>query len=190
MSEPISLRFEGPYSWTGGSLPSVSDCPESESMGLYIWAVPTAVGELVQYIGQTGRSFRARFADHLRDQSSGPYRIYDAAELREGRKLVLWPGIYGPSRTTAPFVAAEFARPLQEYVGLVRFYLARLDAPERTRCRIEGALAANFQSQPAPIGTFYDEHVQYKGRLPNEEPFEIHLTCPSPLRGFPEVLTA
>lgn len=190
MAAPISLRFEGPYSWTGGALPLVSDCPESDSMGLYIWAVPTTVGELVQYIGQTGRSFRARFAEHLRDQTSGLYRIYDATELRRGRKVALWPGVYGPGRTTASFMAQEFARPLQEYVGLVRFYLARFDAPERIRCRAEAALAGSIQSEPAPVGSFYDQGVQYHRRLENEEPIEVHLTCASPLRGFPELLSA
>lgn len=194
MAAAISVRFNGPYSWTGDALPLVSDCAESRSAGVYIWAVPTTVGELVQYVGQTGRSFRARFAEHLRDQISGLYRIYDVAELREGRKVALWPGIYGPgvSRTAAPFVArlGEFVRPLQEYVGLVRFYLAKLDAPERIRCRTEAAIAASIQSQPAPVGTFYDEHVQYRGRLPSEEPIEVRLTCASPLRGLPEALTA
>jgi hypothetical protein len=98
-------------SWTGDTLPLVSDCAESRGAGLYIWAVPTAVGELVQYVGQTGRSFRARFAEHLRDQIAGLYRISDAAELREGRKVVLWPGIYGPgvARTAALYVARPAA---------------------------------------------------------------------------------
>jgi hypothetical protein len=103
----MSLRFEGPYSWTGDTSPSVFTCPESGSVGLYIWAVPTTAGELVQYGWQTGRSFRIRFAEHLRDHTSGAYQVHDVAELCKGRKLTLWPGIYGPgmSRTTVPFVA-------------------------------------------------------------------------------------
>lgn len=185
MAAPITLRFEGPYTRS-----TVATCPEAEDMGVYLWTVPTAFGELVQYVGETGKSFRERFAEHFQSEALGLYRIDDVAELRQGRRVALWPGVYGPERTAAPFVTSEFARPLEEYLGLVRFYLARLDASKRVRRRIEGALAKSLKSQPAPVGTFIDKYVRYEGRWRSEEPIEVHLTCASPLRGFPEVLTA
>lgn len=194
MAESLSLRFEGPFSWTGERTPLLAKSPLARSAGVYLWTVQTTVGELVQYVGETGRTFARRFEDHLRAQLAGQYRLLDPAALRQGRALLLSPGIYGPGvpRSVAPFAArlTELAAPLAEYIVAVRFYLAPAELPIRLRRRVEAAIAGHLAGQAGPAGTLLDPGVRYHSRLPSEEPVEVRLSVTSALHGLPESLMA
>jgi hypothetical protein len=97
----LSLRFQGPFSWTGERVPAVADCSLAHSAGLYLWTVETSLGELVQYVGETGRAFLERFEEHLRAQLAGQYSVHDVDALLEGRAAFTRPGSRTGQFTTA-----------------------------------------------------------------------------------------
>lgn len=195
MAESLSLHFEGPFSWTGERAPALTDSSLATTAGLYLWAVQTRLGGLVQYVGETGRTFGERFEEHLRAQLAGEYSVHDVAALRNGRRdAPLWPGVYGPDRprTVRAFAArlSELAAPQQEYIRMVRFYLGSAELPDRVRRRVEAAIAGHLAAQAEPVGTFLDPDVRYQPRLPSEQPIEIRLSASSSLRGFPDSVVA
>jgi hypothetical protein len=127
MTEALSLHFEGPFSWTGENAPQLSESSLASSCcgGLYLWTVATSVGELVEYVGQTGRTFGKRFDEHLQCQLSGEYTVRDPDALLQGRRVTLWPGLWGSKRAASivPFARelTRYAAPLARYVTIVAF---------------------------------------------------------------------
>lgn len=58
--------------------------------GIYLWTVATPDGDdLVYYVGETARSFADRLTEHLKEQLSGAYRIYDPEPFGAGTKQLL-----------------------------------------------------------------------------------------------------
>jgi hypothetical protein len=190
----LMLSFTGPYSWLPGRLPSVFEAPAASSPGIYLWTVETTPhGELVYYVGETGRDFRSRFVEHLKEQVSGYYRLYDPAAMLQGDKRLLWRGLYGRGAepTLAPFIEnlERLAPPLRTFIGFVRFYLGPLEVDSRLRRRIEAAIADHLYGQSGPAN-FQDAGIRYDRRHPDEAPTEVRLDGVSTLRGLPEVVAA
>ena len=195
MPDEVELRFSGPYSWLADPLPSVLDAPASESPGLYLWSVPTtSAGELIYYVGETGRNFRSRFVEHLQQQISGWYRLYDPAAMQKGTKRLLWRGLYGSGAevSIAPFVERleELATPLRGFIRLVRFYLGPTDVEVRLRRRIEAAIADALYAQDEPVGGFQDTGIRYERRKAEEAPVRVRIMVPVILRGLPVTVAA
>lgn len=64
--ESMIVEFVGPLSWLGGTgIPSIFEAEIGKRSGLYLWTVPLDAGELVYYVGETGRSFAQRMLEHL-----------------------------------------------------------------------------------------------------------------------------
>lgn len=82
----ISLDWLGPYTL----IPQeghdcILDRAESDSFGLYLWTVELNDGYLVNYVGETGRSFWERFAEHLTRSLAGREGIVsDPEQFRLG----------------------------------------------------------------------------------------------------------
>jgi hypothetical protein len=151
-------------------------------------------GELIYYVGETGRDFRSRFVQHFKEQLAGWYRLYDPTLMRAGTKRLLWRGMYGRDKeeTPTPFIAQlpTLAPALQSYVRLIRFHLAPVEVEARLRKRIEAALAAHLRAQPGPAGTFQDTDIRYQPRRPNELPVHVVVRTSVALEGLPEALAA
>jgi hypothetical protein len=195
MARPLELSFTGPYSWLPSELPSVLDAECAGRAGIYLWTVNTdSSGELIYYVGETGRNFRSRFVEHFKEQLAGWYRLYDPTLMRAGKKRLLWRGMYGRDKEESPtlFVAQlpSLAPALQSYVRLIRFHLAPVDVEARLRKRIEAALAAHLRDQPGPVGSFQDIDIRYHPRRANELPVHVVVRTSVALEGLPEALAA
>ncbi len=103
--------------------------------------------------------------EHLAQQLSGMYRLYDPERFVRDEKVLLWRGVYGPGSepSLAGFVQQlpQLAPVLTEFVKLMRFHVAPLRSDARIRKRIEAALAHHLASQSPPVGSFQEEDIRY-----------------------------
>lgn len=193
MAMELSLVFAGPFAWlSNGALPCVFEVPMSKQSGIYLWTVDTTDGDLVYYVGETGRDFGTRLTEHLKDQLAGMYHIYDPGAFVRGVKEPLWSGMFGKSRerTLSEFVRRlpELAPALVEFVRAMRFYLAPLAGDARIRKRIEAALADHFHAQGGVVAQFQDGDIHYERTRPGEVPLVLSCHWPGHIRGAPETL--
>lgn len=192
-SDPIVVRFHGPLSWLGNDDTACIFTAEwGKKAGIYLWTVETELGELVYYVGQTGRSFSVRMAEHFKEHFSGGYHLYSPGEFVKGTKNLLWPGRYDPERKTT---VAEFVQnydaltgPIEKLTRLYRFHVAPLECNRRLRERIEAGLANHLCEQEGVVGGFQDKGIRYSKRLDMEEPVQISLMADAILRGLPDHL--
>jgi hypothetical protein len=189
------LKFDGPYWWFGESERSILHAPVAQQRGLYLWTIATShCGELIYYVGETGREFRLRFAEHLKEQLSGAYRLNDPAAMLGGVRTPMWPGLYGPlgQKSLADFVDSlpSLAPALKAFVQTVRFHVAIFDGDSRLRKRIEAAIADHLYAQPAPVGTFHETDIRYDPRRPAEAAQDVAIASTIRLEGLPELVTA
>jgi hypothetical protein len=156
--------------------------------------VATTAGELVYYVGETGRAFSVRMLEHLKEHLAGFYHVFDPVALVLAEKKELWPGLYNHDRARLlPELLLRFealAPSIAQLVDVYRFHLAPTDFDERLRQRIEAALSRHLFEQPAPAGQFQDRGVRYRPRRVLEPPVRVQITSSRPLVGLPEVLEA
>jgi hypothetical protein len=193
--ETIELKCSGPYAWLPGlSVPSLAEVKVGTQAGIYIWTVPSTVGELVYYVGETAWSFAQRMGEHLTEQLSGRYRIYKPGAFLQGEKQLLWRGVYG--RNAEPnvfsFVAnlPAWAPELVRFIRAIRFHVAPTTCSDRLRRRIEAALAQHLRVQEGLIGNFQDEDVRYGPRRKDEEAIAVSLKWQQTPLGVPEQMEA
>jgi len=193
--ESYQLKFVGPL-WcvaTEGK-PSVFRSPVSSLPGIYLWTIPYGDSELVYYVGETGRGFAARTKEHLQGHLAGMYEIYDADEFSQGRKVLLWEGIWkqGTEYKMAEFLERhdELAPHIRGMLHLYRLHLAPCDFEKRLRLRIEAALAAALYEQPGIVGQFQDTGVSYCPRRPDEEPVHVNIEADGHILGLPQSVAA
>ncbi len=196
MSAGLEINFAGPYAWfQDADVPALDQAPMARSHGIYLWTVPTEAGEWVYYVGETGRGFAARMTEHLRQQLSGMYHIYDPKALAHGDKRALWNGLYGDTRETEGlhgFVnrLPELSVPLAGFIKLMRFHVAELSQEKRLRERIEAAISRHLKNQPGIIGTFQDDGIRYRPRRTGEEPVIVKCRSAGRILGLPDRLEA
>lgn len=190
-----ALAFEvlGPLTWTGepdGSFIFAS--PLAKATGVYFWTVSTPHGELVYYIGETGRSFRERFFEHLQRYLSGMSGIYEPEDFARGCKKLIWNGMWrrGEERKAAEFLERyeELAPKIRQFVGMFRFWLLPMDCERRMRERIESAIAGHLNAQEGVIGGFQEDDIRYRPRRDDEAPIPVSFICAAKIRGLPESL--
>ena len=189
----LTLQFEGPYSWMKDAPdPYVFEAPAAKKPGIYLWTVPTPSGELVFYVGETGRDFATRLTEHLRDQLAGIYRIYDPEHFARGHKKLLWGGMLGKLRepSLSDFIAKlpTVAPALAAFARMMRFQLAPLDCDAPLRQRVEAAIADHFYAQEGLVGDFQDDDISYR-RSPLADSYVVKCSWSCALKGAPDVLT-
>ena len=192
-AQTITVEFVGPLSWTeGNGIPSILETEVGKESGVYLWTVHIEEGELVYYVGQTGRSFSQRMIEHFKEHMSGGYHLYEPAQFSRGQKDLLWPGRYGPDREPSLSVFVQRFRNLApaivDLARLYRFYVAPLECEKRLRERIEAGLAKHLYEQPGMIGEFQDQGIIYHARKDTEEPVQALIRCKVNLIGVPESL--
>jgi len=189
----IELVFTGPFGWfSKPGVPALSGVPEGQQSGVYLWTVSTEAGELVHYVGETGRTFAWRMEEHLLKQLSGAYRIYDPALFRLGMKVPLWepkPTSTGEELGLLGFIERlpELAAPLAGFVKQMRFWTASTDFERRMRERIEAAISLHLRMQPPPVGPFQDKGGRCRRRRPNEQVIQVRISA-GPILGLPEMI--
>jgi hypothetical protein len=192
-AQNIIVEFVGPFSWVGGDgISSILKSDTGKKSGVYLWTVRLDEGELVYYVGETGRSFAQRMLEHFREHMSGGYHLYEPHEFSRGRKALLWPGRYGPDKEPSLSVFIQrfqsLASAIADLAELYRFYVAPLDCEKRLRERIESGLANHLYEQPGTVGEFQDQGIIYRPRKDTEEPVQALIRCKVNLIGVPESL--
>ncbi|MBC7911226.1 MAG: hypothetical protein H7Y30_12035 [Pyrinomonadaceae bacterium] len=193
--ERREIKFAGPlWSVESENHPTVFQSPVSSLPGIYLWTVPYNDSELVYYVGETGRSFAVRTKEHFQAHLSGMYEIYDANEFSQGRKVLLWKGMWkrGTESMMAEFLKRhnELAPHIHGMLHLYRLYLAPCDCEKRLRLRIEAAIAASLYKQPGIVGQFQEPGISYCPRRADEEPVHVALDCDSDILGLPKYVIA
>jgi hypothetical protein len=66
LAKEIQLNWVGPFRLCDSSRNSVFDRKEIEESGIYLFTVAYKDDYLVDYVGETGQSFRQRLTEHAR----------------------------------------------------------------------------------------------------------------------------
>jgi len=195
--EPVVYRIQwyGPYSWYGTEDDSFFSQPITKKSGIYLWAIPFKKRYLTYYVGETGRSFAKRIVEHTRNYLHGLYRVYDPDQFAEGKKKLVWGGMWKPG-TKGPDVMLEFlnryselSSAIYEFLGQLKIFLAPIEVEKRIRERIEAAIADRLFTQPRLIGKFQDNDIRYLPRRNSEEPISIKMVSFEPILGLCTELT-
>lgn len=182
------MRWYGPYKWYGPKDRALFSSPEVKKAGIYLWTIPFKKQYLVYYVGETGRSFAARFTEHTRDYLYGLYRIYDPHHFTQGKKTLLWEGMWKSSicDRMGEFLNrySELSPLVYKLMGAFRIFLAPLDVEDRIRQRIEAALAKRLYQQPGLVGKFQDDDIRYSPRRHGEKPISVSKIFPEEILGL------
>ena len=193
MHSPLSIEFLGPYSWHGApDAPSVFTAPVASQQGIYLWTIALPDGYITYYVGENGRSFALRMAEHFQEHAACMYTLYEPEQFARGTKVKLWPGRWGKEkRSIADCVSQSvvFARQIAATTQLFRFFLATTTCDRRIRQRAESGIADCLYNTPGMIGDFQDKGIRYCRRKETEQPIQFTIRCSSRLLGMPaEVL--
>jgi len=187
-----SIRFQGPFRWLqDGQLSEVGAAACASLPGLYLWTVPLSAGHLVYYVGETGRPFAARFAEHAKHWLSGRYEICDPRKFALGERHPIWPGAFGRQRKTpaeCEVAIGGFEPEVRDLERQIRIFLGPIVCERRVRCRIEAGLARHLFDQPGLIGQFQSPEVRYVRRRKDELPFECAFSSDAGVLGLPAKL--
>jgi len=157
--EPMAYQMQwyGPYRWYGTEDSSFFTQPIAKKSGIYLWAIPFNNRYLTYYIGETGRSFAERTIEHTRNYLHGLYRVYDPNQFAQGKKKLVWRGMWKPG-TKGPHVMLDFlsrypklSSVIYEFLGQLRIFLAPIEVEKRIRERIEAAIANSLLSARACV---------------------------------------
>jgi hypothetical protein len=123
-SDDYELHFCGPFSAVPHTLRFQIDGGLTAQSGIYLFAVEYEKGYLINYVGETGREFAARFSEHTKWLESGK-GVLNPDYLAKGENWLE----DQPSRE----------RTLR-FFSFYKLFLASLDADRNTRCNIEQAI--------------------------------------------------
>ena len=86
----FELILQGPYGLCGKHERIIFYDPIGEGVGIYFWTVPYfQVGSIINYIGETGASFKQRLKEHMIHTAGGNYWICDPEFEIQGVESVL-----------------------------------------------------------------------------------------------------
>jgi hypothetical protein len=190
LPDEIPVSFGGPFSWPGTpDAPSIFDVNEGLAAGIYLFTVPLSDGNLIYYVGETGRTFRARLFEHYTEHASGMYHVFAPAEFARGEKVMLWPGRFDMAcrKPKRDCIAAypDLCGPIWEMTRMFQLFVAPLTCDQRVRCRIEAAIANALYATPGAVGNFQDK-VNYSPRSDGETPIRCIASSSARLLGLPE----
>ncbi|ACR78788.1 hypothetical protein Kole_0059 [Kosmotoga olearia TBF 19.5.1] len=94
MKDIVILRLLGPYKLFGNDGNSLFNTDISRKNGIYFWTVKYKNGYLIDYIGETGKTFCQRMKEHLIETLGGNYRICDPDKLLQGKEKIVWNGLW------------------------------------------------------------------------------------------------
>ena len=187
------ITFEGPFYWV--SEPGKTSILESKSCrqsGVYFWSINYQEKELVYYIGQTGRRFSSRLAEHFCQHASGGYHLYEPSAFLRGEKIQVWAGRFDANqRTTIPDFLVHFdvlAPVIKQLAGIYRFWVAPMESDKRLRERFEAALSIHLYNQPGIVGAFQDQGIRYTPRWESEVPLKAKIINYDKFHGLPDIL--
>jgi len=191
----IELTIHGPYGLCGNHEKIIFHESIGDEIGIYFWTVPYFKGgSVISYIGETGKSFKERFKDHMIHTAGGNYRIYDPDSEIQGIGHILWNGLWrkGTRDKMPEFVARmiELAPAIKKSLEHSEIYVAPFESERRVRQRIEGAIADHIKAQPPPASGLLPTDVKYYKKWDDEEPIYVRISGGDALLGMPKDLLA
>lgn len=190
----LDLEVIGPFSWipeSSDAPPRIFDAPESRKCGVYLFTVSTAEGFLIYWAGQTSQPVRTRLATHSREFLAGTYNVLDVSHLCEGRRTVLWKGLWwrkdSCERYEEYLLCAGRVAPLTlAQLRSTHVYLIPTPKDRRLLARLEAKIVNTLYADPE-VGPILDRGYSLAPRWENEAPLTIRLSGPR-LRGLPRIL--
>lgn len=190
----LDVEAIGPFSWIPGAPdapPRIFDVPESRKCGVYLFTVPTAEGCLAYWVGQTSQPVRTRLATHSREFLAGTYNVLDVSHLREGRRTVVWRGLWwrkgSCERYEEYLLSAGQVAPLTlAQLRATHVYLIPTPKDRRLLARLEAGIVNTLYADPE-VGSILDRGYSLAPRWENEAPISVRLTGPR-FRGLPSIL--
>ena len=129
--------------------------------------------------------------EHVIQTLGGNFRICDPQAMARGEIKVLWDGLWRPGRHSK---LPEFLRDGHELFEAARgcfklekAFVAPLEAEDRMRRRIEGAIAKQIRKDKAGSSLFPPD-VRYLPKLSTETAITIRIVTPKKILGLPEQL--
>lgn len=184
----IRLDFVGPFSWPGTPNQVNFNLPIAEQCGIYIWGVISPNGLLVYYVGETGKSFKARHRVHFREYLNGYWVVFDPNAFLNGKREIIWGGLK-QSKKCSPeewhHRKEELTPKIKSYLSTLSIFLAPINLETLVRQRIESAIAAHLKSQEYPIGKFIDADMRHLGKPNLSELSYIDIHFPISVLGLP-----
>lgn len=186
-----AIVFEGPHVFCSETQDVMADCTHRKEAGIFFTAVQVGDTFRVTHIGQTGTSFYARLKEHVIQTLGGNFRICDPHALMRGEIKVLWDGLWRPgTHARLPEFLRDGPRLLEaarNCFKLEKVFVAPLEAPDRMRRRIEGAIAKQIRKDKVASSLFPPD-VRYLPRLSTETAVVLRIVTPRKILGLPEQL--
>lgn len=190
-SKLLSIKFEGPYPAYSETQDVLAGCKHRKASGIYFWAIKVNDSFRITHISQTGTSFYQRMKEHIINTLGGNYRISDPDALARGEVKVLWDGLWREGkRELLPEFLRQSTRLLElakRNLKMEKIFVAPLDAPDRMRRRIEGAIAKQVRRDKL-ASSLLPPDIRVLGRLTTESPIPMRLRLPVKILGLPEQL--
>ena len=120
MPEKLKVHFEGPFGLCGQHRRMLFGDSISAEAGIYLWTFSTDAGFLVEYVGETGKSFTKRMKEHMIQTFGGNYRVLDPVLIRRLEVKVVWNGLW---RKGTRDKIAEFASRYLDLAPVIHSYL-------------------------------------------------------------------
>lgn len=181
------LYFLGPFSVNRSN--SIFMDPVADEPGIYLWAVRSQGRFLVEYVGETGKSFRQRTKEHMIQVLGGNYRSLDPDYYDRNEVRVLWNGMWrkGTRDKLNEFIAAypELAPKIVQYVESIHLFVAPLKATSYERRLLEGGIATYVKAQPEEISRFYPRDNRTYNPKPNEKGILVTIASAAEIMGLP-----
>jgi hypothetical protein len=194
-SKTLTLRFVGPLQVTEYGDTYLLSHPMAKLPGIYFSAVQHVDEEwLVTYIGETSRSMGTRIKEHIIQLAGGNYRICDPMELRKGRAVVLWNGLWrkGTRDKLPDFIGRiqDFSQVVKQLLDIESWFCAPIDCEKRIRRRIEGSMAEHVRFASHSESSLLSSDIRYARRCDVENSIKIRIYLPVRVRGINDLLEA
>ena len=181
MIKTLRLTLFGPFRWYGTSSDVVFKSELASKKGIYLFTIPYNQSFLTYYVGETGKTFLERLAEHLRSYLTGQYHIYEKDAFVKGEKKLIfegWLNIKPKEEARNEYFehCKEYASEMLKFIDAMRLFVIPLKCDKRTIQRVEAAIAFHLKHQSAPVGSFQDEGIRYCPKRKDEEPIEVNIT--------------
>ena len=175
--DSLSLKIEGPYKFLGDSNDVIFSNEIGTKKGVYLFVVSHQNKYLVYYVGETGKSFIERMAQHVQAYLSGHYHINEPELFAQGKREMIFEGWLNKKPIDMSrleyFSDVEKLGPMtMEILESLKLFIIPMEEDKRIIVRTESAIANHLYGQPSPIGDF-QEKLRYKARTKSEEKFEV-----------------
>lgn len=184
-----NVKIIGPFKIGGEN--DVFQSPYADLCGIYIWAIYVKGKFIINYIGETGLSFKKRTKEHLIQIMGGNYRVPDPKDLYVAKETILWDGLWrkGQRDKIVEFIDIyELLAPkIKEYIEMLNIFLIPMDVEARVRKLIEGNIAKHVRNQPICLSGLLPDDIRYIAEKKiDEQSFSIKFLSSREILGLPE----